>query len=341
MDSRNAYCPEVPPVKEGMARPLWSVMIPNYNYVEYLREALTSVLMQDPGPEVMQIMVVDNCSTQGNPEAIVSELGKGRVEFYRQPTNVGMLNNFQTCLELSRGKLIHLLHSDDCVQMGFYQKMSKIFSEHPEIGAAFCRSIYIDQYSKPQGFSSLELAESGILPSDWLLQIAEVSRISVPSLGVVRREVYEKLGGMDSRCGLSADWEMWARIFVHFPMWFETEPLAMWRQHSMSGNVTSAKSNTFIRENFNTVEIIFQTYLPNYINSKTHQTAKQNCAFLALEAAATSFENNNTVEAITQIKVALDYSFSFRVLRSGCFMILRNVVQLISQLIQGKLFSRA
>ena len=135
----------VSPIPEGEPRPLWSVMIPTYNCAKYLPKTLESVLAQDPGSELMQIEVIDDCSTQDDPQAIVEELGKGRVSFYRQPDNVGHIKNFQTCLERSRGKLIHLLHGDDCVRPGFYSKLQQGFEKNPEVGAAFCRHIHMDE----------------------------------------------------------------------------------------------------------------------------------------------------------------------------------------------------
>src|SRR5277367_6513526 len=86
-------------VPEGIHRPLWSVMIPTYNCAKYLRQTLESVLAQDPGPEQMQIEVVDDCSTKDDPEAVVRELGKDRVEFYRKPKNEGAIHNFNTCIQ--------------------------------------------------------------------------------------------------------------------------------------------------------------------------------------------------------------------------------------------------
>ena len=314
-------------VSEEVTRPLWSVMIPTYNCSHYLRETLESVLVQDPGSEIMQITVVDNCSTEDDPEAVVAELGQGRIEFYRQPYNVGSLKNFETCLELSRGYLIHNLHSDDCVRDGFYQKMADSFARHPEIGAAFCRSIYIDQESNWEGLSCLEIPKSGCLPKEWMDRIADVCCISVPSLGVVRREVYENLGGWDSRCGLSGDWEMWARIFAHYPVWYDTEALAMWRRHSQSNNVTNAKSSKFIQENFNTVEMIFKSYLPNGENSENFQRAKQNCAFLSLEAAQSLIYKGDMFGAIWELQRALKYSQSNKVIRSTSRIIFYDVLR--------------
>lgn len=60
-------------------RPTWSVVIPTYNCADFLRITLKGVLDQDPGPDEMQIEVVDDVSTKDDPEGVVRELGKGRV----------------------------------------------------------------------------------------------------------------------------------------------------------------------------------------------------------------------------------------------------------------------
>jgi glycosyltransferase involved in cell wall biosynthesis len=315
-------CPKILPVPKGVKRPLWSVMIPTYNCSGLLRQTLKSVLIQDPGPDIMQIVVVDNHSTKDNPEAVVRELAGDRVQFYRQSENVGSLNNFQTCLELSLGELVHLLHSDDCLRQGFYEKMAKPFAEHPNLGAAFCRSIFIDENCNWTGFSDLELPQSGILPNGWIEKIVEVCRISAPSLAVVRRQVYETIGGYDSRYGLSGDWEFWVRVFANYPMWFEAQPLAEWRRHSMSVNVTNAKSASFLQDNFNTVKAIL-SYLPNESHGKIAKKIKQNCSFLALESAESLLKKGD-IKGFLLLKQAVEYSPSSQVLMSASRILWEN-----------------
>jgi glycosyltransferase involved in cell wall biosynthesis len=80
----------------GIARPLWSVMIPTYNCAHFLRRTLESVLDQDPGPDFMQIEVVDDCSTADDPRTVVDQIGCGRVGFYRKPQNEGAIKNVNT-----------------------------------------------------------------------------------------------------------------------------------------------------------------------------------------------------------------------------------------------------
>lgn len=205
------YRATIPPVLNGVLRPIWSVMIPTYNCAGYLGETLQSVLAQDPGPELMQIEVVDDHSTRDDPEAAVAELGRGRVSFYRQPENVGHVQNFNTCLQRSRGRLVHLLHGDDAVREGFYCTMQSPFEQHPEIGSAFCRNIYFDENSHWQSIAPLQQSESGVMRG-WLERIAVGQRLQPPSM-VVRRDVYERLGGFDRRIRqYGEDWEMWVRI---------------------------------------------------------------------------------------------------------------------------------
>lgn len=130
--------PAIPPVADNAPRPKWSVLIPTYNSGAYLEGALKSVLAQDPGPELMEIIVVDDHSTSDDPEAVVLRVGGGRVRFIRQPRNVGKVRNYETGLLASRGELIHQLHGDDRVRPGFYRYLQESFDSFPQAGAFFC-----------------------------------------------------------------------------------------------------------------------------------------------------------------------------------------------------------
>lgn len=315
MSEQHPYRASIAPIPDGTPRPLWSVMIPTYNCVGYLRETLASVLAQDPGPEVMQIEVVDDHSTRDDPAAVVEELGRGRVSFYQQPENVGYIRNFETCLQRSRGKLIHLLHGDDCVRDGFYRKMQRAFDENPEIGAAFCRHIIMDEHGHWQIITWLEQPESGVL-SNWLERITVEQRIQTPSI-VVRRDVYERLGGFDRRlscCG--EDWEMWIRIAAHYPVWYEVEPLAMYRMHSASLTGRSARTGADTRDLRMTIEIVqsyLPAYLPNTIAGELLNKAREDVALGALRDAHRMLDRQDRVAAIAQIREALKCSHSSRV----------------------------
>lgn len=243
----------VAPVPDGVDRPQWSVMIPTYDCAAHLRRTLSSVLAQDPGPAHMQIEVVDDCSTNDDPEAVVAELGAGRVSFFRQPVNVGHSRNFATCLQRSRGRLVHLLHGDDWVRPGFYATMERPFAAQPAPGAAFCRYIAADEHDLWQSLGHLIAPAAGILDG-WLETIAQGQLLQTPSI-VVRREVYEHLGGFDDRLSWTEDWEMWVRIAAHYPVWYDPSPLAVYRVHPASSTGRKARTGETVQDIRRAIEI--------------------------------------------------------------------------------------
>lgn len=90
--------PPINSVPQDSHRPFWSVMIPTYNGTKYLEQTLKSVLVQDPRLDEMQIEVVDDCSTKDDPEELVKDIGQGRVSFFRNPENVGLVHNWNACI---------------------------------------------------------------------------------------------------------------------------------------------------------------------------------------------------------------------------------------------------
>lgn len=237
----------VPPVMQGAVRPFWSVMIPTFNCAGLLELCLSSVLAADIPPEQMQIEVVDDASTADDPEAVVRRLGNGRVQFFRQPENLGHARNFNTCLQRSRGQVVHILHGDDWVARGFYASMGALFEAEPEIGAAFSRHTVTNNDGSLQRLSPLERDTPGVL-ENWLALIAAELRLQPPSIAV-RREVYERLGGFDMRmksCG--EDWEMWVRIAASYPVGYHPDLLAFYRDNAGSLTKRSIRSGQNIRD---------------------------------------------------------------------------------------------
>lgn len=200
--------PPIAAVPAGTPRPLWSVMIPTFNCAKYLRLTLQSVLAQAPGPDQMQIEVVDDCSTKDDPEAVVREVGQGRVQFHRKPQNGGAIANFNTCIERSRGQLVHILHGDDLVLPGYYAKFTAAAEAHPTAAFIGCRSFYVDEDGIVTGVSerATSLEKGGRDVTDFLY----ATIIQTPG-AVVRRSFYEQHGGFLPALIHSADCEMWSR----------------------------------------------------------------------------------------------------------------------------------
>jgi len=239
------YRIKIPKVMDDIDRPLWSVVIPTYNCAEFLKETLQSVLAQDPGEEVMEIIVVDDHSTKDEPETVVKEYGQGRVQFIRQEKNVGKVKNYETGLTASRGRYIHQLHGDDLVYDGFYSEMETLFNESPSAAAGFCRTNYIDSQSRVTGVTGMIQDNEGIVP-DMLEKLYTQQYIQTPSM-VVKREVYETIGCFDRRLNCMEDWEMWIRIANNYPIAASNKVLAAYRSHHNNATNSTFKDGTALK----------------------------------------------------------------------------------------------
>lgn len=286
-------------------------MIPSFNADATLPETLASVLAQDPGPDAMQIEVVDDCSTRGNSRSLVEQIGSGRISFFRQPRNLGVAANLTDCIRRARGQLVHLLHADDLVEPGFYRAFRQAFEAEPSIAAAFCRHRFIDAQGRTLSLSPLEGEGSGVLENA-VERLAEEQRIMTPAI-VVRRSIYEHLGGFDDRLVCAEDWEMWIRIASRYPIWYETEPLASYRMHDDTNTGRHLQSGEDIRYTGLAIEL-FTEHLPSDIARRVVPKARRTYAAAALRNAEMFLDRNNRQAAVAQLREALRLSRSLHVL---------------------------
>jgi glycosyltransferase involved in cell wall biosynthesis len=250
MNSANSKLPPggpalIAPVPDGIVRPFWSIMIPSFNCSQYLRQTLQGVLDQDLGPEQMQIEVVDDCSTKDDPEAVVKELGRGRVSFFRQPLNVGATANFNTCISRSSGHWIHILHGDDFVLPGFYENIRRVIDLHSNVATVFTRSYIVDAQGEIEYISPrIPGLESG---GREFPQLQNGNPIQTPSV-VVKRDFYVNQGGFDSRFCHVADWEMWFRATTLAGAVAINQVLASYRQFATNDTGRLARTAENLRD---------------------------------------------------------------------------------------------
>lgn len=308
---------EVLPISNSnTSRPLWSVIIPTYNCAKYLKETITSVLKQDRGITNMEIWVVDDNSSD-NPENIVEEFGKGRVNFFKQEQNVGQLNNFSTCLNIAKGKIIHLLHGDDFVHEGFYENLENGIISNNKVGAAFTAHQEVDEEGNLIVRSDLLASEASVI-QNFLSIIARGQVIQTPSI-VVKREVYEKLGAFNRDLTWVEDWEMWIRIASNYEYYYVPQHLASYRVHTTSNTEDSISTGRFVKDVLKCISV-YSEYLKlhhkdkkeiinaakqHYLNFARLQSKKRSSALILLRSLRLAYNLRSFFIVIYQIPKVL------------------------------------
>jgi GT2 family glycosyltransferase len=286
-------------------------MIPAYNAERYLPDAIRSVLARDPGADAMQIEVVDDGSAV-DPAPMLRALFGERVSVYRHESNRGHVATFNTCLERARGELVHLLHADDQVREGFYDRLGAALADNPAVGAAFCRYIATDDDGNWTTIAPLEQSAAGVLP-DWHLKLATGQRLQPPCI-VVRKSVYTAVGGFDGRIrSYGEDWEMWTRIAASYPVWYEPEPLALYRIATRSLSSAALRSGDNIRQLLQVIEINKER-LPAERADAVTRAARRDTAATAMRRAVRLASHGESSGALAQLRWSLNADHSPRTL---------------------------
>ncbi len=150
--------------------PLISVGIPTYNGAKYLEEAVQSVL--DQSYQNLEIIISDNCSTD-DTTAIVATLKKkdARIKYFRQPSNIGFINNFNSIPLKAAGDLFVFFADDDIYDKDYIKLLWEEFKRNPAIVLAIGSIILITkekmQIEHVNNFSGAKLAStSNLKPVD-------------------------------------------------------------------------------------------------------------------------------------------------------------------------------
>lgn len=131
---------EAMPATQGSAPrlPTVSVVIPAYNYAQYVGEAIESVLSQDYPRELLEVVVVDDGSTDGTAESAqeFAERHPDMVRVVRQ-ANSGPEVTVGRGMREARGELLALLDADDAWMPGKLAAQVAVLRDRPEVALVF------------------------------------------------------------------------------------------------------------------------------------------------------------------------------------------------------------
>ncbi len=308
--SRELFVPRIDPVRTSERRPDWSVMITVYDRTEHLERCLRSVLQQAREPADMQIEVVNDAGPPEKSRAIeeiVRRAAGDRVAFFRVAERRGHPFIFNLCIERALGRWVHILHDDDWLAPGFYAAIEDGIRTAPELGAAFCRHVLLDRNGEQKWISDLERKSPGLL-DDWLERIGVRCRLAFSSM-VVKREAFETLGGFSPSAGSAFDWDMWKRIAVSHPVWFEPRALACCGREGDSLTDQFMLSGKQIADSLRSIALS-EEYLPASLARDISARAREHYAGYAIALAEQQLRDRNHQAAFENLRQGLAASCS-------------------------------
>jgi GT2 family glycosyltransferase len=287
-------------------------MIPCFNSAALLADALESVLVQDPGADLMQIEVVDDASTLDDPRAVVERVAGGRAGYFRQPHNVGAPANFTTCVRRSRGRWVHILHSDDLVRPDFYGRYRARIEACPDVAMVGARTRVVDADGRDADITLPVTTSAGYL-IDAAPTVVAANPLRCVSV-VVARHAYERLGGFHPELLHANDWEMWARVAIHYPVGWVDESLGCHRVHAASDTNRLQASTAYVDDCLAAADVIASRFAGGQRRAM-RRAARRNVCEYALSVGGACAERGASRLAIANAWRALRIEPSADVVR--------------------------
>ena len=230
-----------------MKNPLVSICIPNYNYGRFIEAAIKSASSQTY--KNIEIIVVDNDSTD-NSHKVICELNKNiNLKYVRNNANIGMVPNFNKCMDLSVGEYLIFLSADDILLPDFVSRSLELFLyDNVSMVAAHCDGInnYNEVVIKPPFYN-----KSAIIMGSEHSRIFLMTGVYFPSQVLIKRTSLNNVGGWNNRFPIFFDWNMWFKLSQVGDVGYIKDSLVLYREHE-----ENASSRAIIN-----MQMIFEKYL--------------------------------------------------------------------------------
>lgn len=182
-----------------MFRPRFSVVVPVFNGIEHLRTCLESVTAAIGRYQNAELIVVDNGSTDGSYELLLANYAATAQIFQVEDVTIGALRNYGA--RVASGDYLSFIDSDCVIPQDYFERVASVFAS---VDAAAVGSMC----DLPTPAHWIE--------KTWHMLHAPVKDGYVNYLNsgnfVVKRAVFERIGGFDETLTTGEDAELGVRL---------------------------------------------------------------------------------------------------------------------------------
>ena len=216
-----------------MNTPLISVIVPTYNYSNFIEKCIKSILQQSY--QKIEIIVIDDGSTDDTLKVL--QKFENRILIYSQ-TNSGVSAARNAGIRISKGDYIAFLDADDWWEPSKVEKQMIAMTEsNSDISYSFYVASNMEDRNVP--INSPEL--NGKLGTEYL-RTPLTSPIPLPcSNAIIKKEQIGK-NIFNTRLSNSADWEFFARVSIGAHIICVPEFLTYYRIHPRSMSIRTLPS---------------------------------------------------------------------------------------------------
>src|SRR5690349_13597465 len=246
-----------------MPSPLITIILACYNQERFVLDAVDGVLSQTYSP--LEIVIFDDCSTDGTAEVINARLARGSppdVRFVRNSENLSGPVCCRAGLDMSSGSFIHIAHGDDVMSPEMIAEMAKVWVAE-DVSLVTVNAAYIDDQSQPLNRTFRDPATSADTSFETLARDGANACCFMPGMGF-ERDLYTRFGWPH---------DMLRAAEIMFPFYaylrkgarFIQKPLMKYRVHSRNTSLALTAERSDVVERLRVSEKIYNGHIAHAV----------------------------------------------------------------------------
>ena len=244
-----------------LPKPLFSVLIANYNNGKYLEDAIKSVLRQTY--DNWELIIVDDGSTDNSAEIYCKYLNDNRIKYYYNDHNEGCGYAKRKCVELANGIVLGFLDADDIILPKAIESMVFIHNKFPNVSIAFSRYYECDEQLriiKESRRLKIPPGKSYLTHGDFKPEV----------FASFKKKFYDKTVGISGSLLRGVDQDLYLKLEEVGDIFISEEVTYMYRMHQSNISISQGlkalywniivRHDACIRRNINPEEISYKNF---------------------------------------------------------------------------------
>ncbi|MBR3319278.1 glycosyltransferase family 2 protein [Candidatus Saccharibacteria bacterium] len=247
-----------------------SVVVPNYNYKEYLDNRIKTILEQTY--PLYELIILDDASTDGSVEYIKQELSPKirtfdpnlKLRIIESKKNSGKsIHQWKKAFKEASGDFLWIAEADDSSDPNFLNTVMAKFAQDKDVVLAFSNSVAIDsqgsvltydfQNRSADKLKADRFKNDFIVKGEVILKQEFAINCIIPNVsGVVfrldRKTPFESLLQKASEFTQCGDWYFYSRVLEHGSIAYSRSALNFFRIHQKSVTASSKKTSRLLEE---------------------------------------------------------------------------------------------
>jgi len=237
-----------------------TVCIPTYNYASFIAETIESILSQNFTD--YELLIVDDNSTDNTVSVVEPYVRRDpRIRFIVNPSNLGMVENWNYCLNLAEGEYIKYVFGDDLLASpDAIGRMASLLDADSSVSLVCSARNFINDRSEVINMVS-RFEKTGVLHGTDVINLCLIRQgnlIGEPTVVMFRKEQASR--GFRLNYRQIVDLEMWFHLLEQGAFAYIKEPLCSFRIHERQQTVKN-------RENLSDLNDVFYL-LDDYLHKE-------------------------------------------------------------------------